>query len=148
MKTIINVAWIILVLLLSSAFGNIIVQTINEEDLDLSNLGCLGISLGISLALILFLYIYYDSPRKCNKHRYYFGFLALSVILSLLTTFFIADVNIWTFIFFMDLATIENAASIGIFNAFVAFFSFLAFTTIGRKISSSLVHYPYFGRGA
>jgi len=148
MKTIIIAAWVILGLLLLSVFGNIVVQVIDEEELDLSNLGCLGISLGISLLMILILYIRYDSPRKCNKCRYYFGFLALSVILSLLTTFLIADVNIWTYIFFMDLATIENSASIGIFNAVVAFVSFLAFTIIGRKISNSLVHYPYFGKGA
>ncbi|MCL1967896.1 MAG: hypothetical protein FWF67_08420 [Fibromonadales bacterium] len=147
MKTIIKAALVILVLLLFSIFGNLIVQAINEEELDLSNLGCL-ISLGISLAAIVFLYKYYDSPRKCNKHGYYFGFWALSVMLSGLTTFIIADANNWAYIFFMDMATIESAASIGIFNALVAFFSFLAFTTIGRMISNSLVHYPYFGKGA
>jgi len=148
MKTIIIVAWVILGLLLLSVFGNLIVQTIDEEELDLSNLGCLCISLGISLLMILILYIRYDSPRKCNKLRYYFIFCALSVVLSGLIVFFIADVNIWTYIFFMDLATIESSASIGIFNAFAAFISFLAFTIIGRKISNSLVHYPYFGKGA
>jgi len=97
-----------------------------------------------SFIAILFLYKFFDSPKKCADKKPFFFFLFFTPIIS------VAIVILISFIGTAEDLDSEPSKLEFVFAFISTLIYFILFIPIGRHIWSkgSLVHYPYFGRGA
>jgi len=99
------------------------------------------IPIAASFIAILLLYKIFDSPKKCADKKPFFLFLILTPIISTGLVFLIGAVG--------D-AEADPSKLEFVFAFIFTLIYFYSFIPLGRYIWSkgSLVHYPYFGKGA
>jgi len=99
------------------------------------------IPIAASFIAIFLLYKIFDSPKKCADKKPFFFFLFLTPIISVGLVFLIGTVG----------DTESEPSKLEFVFVFIStFIYFISFIPLGRHIWSkgSLVHYPYFGKGA
>jgi len=102
------------------------------------------IPLIFSFLAILFLYKFFDSPKKCANIKPFFFFLFFTPIVS------VAIIILLSLIGASEDLDYEPSRLEYVFAIISTMIYFILFIPVGRNIWSkgSLVHYPYFGKGA
>ncbi|GBU25694.1 hypothetical protein R83H12_02349 [Fibrobacteria bacterium R8-3-H12] len=97
-----------------------------------------------SFIAILFLYKYFDSPKECANLKPFFAFFFFTPVVS------VAIIILLSFISTGEDIDSEPSKLEYVFAFISTLIYFVLFIPIGRHVWSkgSLVHYPYFGRGA
>ena len=97
-----------------------------------------------SFFAILFLYKFFDSPKECANLKPFFLFLLFTPVIS------VAIIILLSFIGVSEDSDSEPSNLEFVFAFISTLIYFISFIPLGRQVWSkgSLVHYPYFGKGA